>query len=284
MGIYTAFKEISSFPKNHPWAIDNIITPNEGKSRTITPLHFGQTIEIVLTSGINGDAFINGNKYVIEGKKAFFVAPQQLHAYNYNTGGDFIICFKLDLDLLKKYIDIPNILKNANIDMQHFDNLCDDYETIYNSITLIRSNPPLTVSIHEILRIFLALKVNHLANTNFLQDNEFTQNIIQYTEEHINSRITVEEIAKHFGYNPNYFCMKFKKLSGGITYINYLNTTKISKACYYLQQGESVSSACHKSGFENVSYFIKTFKAKLGVTPYQYVSHNTKNELAEYVI
>ena len=82
-------------------------------------------------------------------------------------------------------------------------------------------------------------------------------------------RITIDEVAKRTGYSKYHFCSRFKSLTG-MTYLNYLNSVRVSYACQLLQQGESVQAVCRATGFENVSYFIQMFKKIQHVTPYQY--------------
>ena len=68
------------------------------------------------------------------------------------------------------------------------------------------------------------------------------------------------------GYSKYHFCSRFKSLTG-MTYLNYLNSVRVRRACLLLQQGESVQAVCRATGFENVSYFIQMFKKIRHVTP-----------------
>jgi len=55
-----------------------------------------------------------------------------------------------------------------------------------------------------------------------------------------------------------------------MTYLNYLNSVRVRRACILLQKGETVQSVCRASGFENVSYFIQMFRKIQHMTPSQY--------------
>ena len=47
----------------------------------------------------------------------------------------------------------------------------------------------------------------------------------------------------------------------------YMTKQRISYAKYLLANGESVTDACFKSGFNNYNYFISKFKSIIGTTP-----------------
>ncbi len=95
------------------------------------------------------------------------------------------------------------------------------------------------------------------------------QDLIHWTNENFSRKITIEEAAVLTGYSKFHFCSRFKALTG-MTYLNYLNSVRLSHACLLLRSGSSVQSVCQSCGFENTSYFIQFFRKKMNMTPYQY--------------
>ena len=64
-----------------------------------------------------------------------------------------------------------------------------------------------------------------------------------------------------------YFCRIFKNITGS-TVIKYLNMYRCMKARELLSSGKyTVSEAALECGFENMSYFSKTYKAYSGSVP-----------------
>ena len=56
------------------------------------------------------------------------------------------------------------------------------------------------------------------------------------------------------------------------TPIDYLNYYRIERACYQLlTTNHSITEIAYSSGFNDLSYFIKTFKKYKGVTPKNYL-------------
>jgi two-component system response regulator YesN len=62
----------------------------------------------------------------------------------------------------------------------------------------------------------------------------------------------------------------FKKETGE-TFIEYVTRMKMERAKEMLDQTAcTVGEICEQLGYDNQSYFIKTFKAHSGVTPMEY--------------
>lgn len=92
----------------------------------------------------------------------------------------------------------------------------------------------------------------------------------QYVALHLGRRITLEEVAAHLHMNPSYFSRFFKKETGQ-TFIEYVTGRKMERAKELLDQStRPVNEICELLGYDNQSYFIKTFKTQVGVTPTEY--------------
>ena len=81
------------------------------------------------------------------------------------------------------------------------------------------------------------------------------------------TQLTLEEIAEVAGMSPKYFCYFFKEMTQK-TPINYLNAYRIECAARKLLTTDlSVTDIAYGCGFNDLSYFIKTFKSIKGITP-----------------
>ena len=82
--------------------------------------------------------------------------------------------------------------------------------------------------------------------------------------------ITLSDIAHHIGMNRSSFCIFFKKMTGK-TFINYLNEIRIELACQLLKDSENnITDICYETGFNDISYFSRTFKRLKKVSPTEY--------------
>ena len=84
--------------------------------------------------------------------------------------------------------------------------------------------------------------------------------------------ITLDDLAKAAGMNSKYFCRYFREMTHR-TPIDYLNYYRIEQACFKLAtSNSSIADVGMSCGFNDVSYFIKTFKKYKGITPKKYLS------------
>lgn len=101
---------------------------------------------------------------------------------------------------------------------------------------------------------------------------EQLKNVLGMIEEHYDECITLEDLARSAGMNSKYFCRYFKEMTHR-TPIDYVNYYRIEQACFKLAtSNSSISEIAMSCGFNDESYFIKTFKKYKGVTPKKYLS------------
>ena len=74
----------------------------------------------------------------------------------------------------------------------------------------------------------------------------------------------------HISMSPKYFCRFFSEMTHQ-TPMDYLNRQRIEQACYELSTtGDSITDIAYRNGFNDLSYFIRTFKKYKGTTPGKY--------------
>ena len=269
--IETTLAEDKFFEKK-PWRIVNVIMPAQnGSAPVLTPPHFANTIEILLTKGIEGNILINENRENFQEKSAFYIPPGTIHSMKYLKGGDFIVCFQINIEKLKEYIDLENILLADGFIIES-SYCCIDFDRLYDNIDTLKTCKSVRKEIVCILNIFDCFrKQNEQIDSPV---NSKMKAIILYVENNYQNKITLESISSELGYHKNYFSSLFKKTMG-VSFQKYLNNVRISHACNILQYN-SMTETCEKCGFSDESYFIKVFKDTLGITPLQYVKQIKK--------
>ncbi|AIY83759.1 MAG: helix-turn-helix domain-containing protein [Clostridium baratii] len=118
---------------------------------------------------------------------------------------------------------------------------------------------------------------NHTKKTKerFLQ----FKNVITLIENEYQNPLTLEDLSRASGMSPKYFCRFFHEMSHK-TPIEYLNYYRIEIACEQLLATElSITEIALNCGFNDVSYFIKTFKKYKGLTPKKYLKSLDKPNL-----
>lgn len=92
------------------------------------------------------------------------------------------------------------------------------------------------------------------------------------------STITLSQLAEVCGMSPKYFCRFFREMTHK-TPIDYLNNYRVKIACEMLRENqESITEIAFSCGFNDLSYFIKTFKRYKGVSPKVYAKNTRMKE------
>lgn len=95
--------------------------------------------------------------------------------------------------------------------------------------------------------------------------------VLRYIEYHYAETISLDDLAFIAGMNPKYFCRFFRQITQR-TPIDYLNYYRIECAREQLAtSATSITEIALSCGFNDISYFIKSFKKHMGVTPGQYI-------------
>lgn len=87
-------------------------------------------------------------------------------------------------------------------------------------------------------------------------------------------RITLDEIASTVGYSKGNFCKAFK-FATGLSFHAYLNSYRITNACYLLSNTDmSIGAIAEAVGFPEFKTFCRVFRATVGETPSEYRRSN----------
>lgn len=93
---------------------------------------------------------------------------------------------------------------------------------------------------------------------------------LTFIRENYDKPITLSDITATTGLSTKYFCMFFKKMTNR-TPIDYLNVYRIEMATKKIINTDlSITEIAFSCGFNDLSYFIKTFKKITGITPRKY--------------
>ena len=106
--------------------------------------------------------------------------------------------------------------------------------------------------------------------------NAKIKKVLAFMRQNYNSPLTLEQIAAIAGMSSKYFCYFFKEMTQKSP-INYLNNYRVERAARKLLATDMpVTEIAYNCGFNDLSYFIKTFKATKGITPYKFRKNNEK--------
>lgn len=105
-------------------------------------------------------------------------------------------------------------------------------------------------------------------------NNQLVSEVIQYLNEHIGDKISLEDIVKEFSVNRNLLNDSFIKETS-MTCMNYLAKLRINLAQIMLAETElQIGEIAGRVGYPDANYFIKVFKKQTGITPSAYRENN----------
>ncbi|MBQ8509389.1 MAG: helix-turn-helix transcriptional regulator [Clostridia bacterium] len=131
-----------------------------------------------------------------------------------------------------------------------------------------------TARLYEILlRILITLTENHAIQSSSppqeAQSVETVKAVIRYIREHYSRRMWLDEIARAVCTDKYALCREFKRFTGR-TIVEYTNHYRCLMAAECIASGCAVAEAARLCGFENPSFFTKTFKKYMGTLPSHY--------------
>lgn len=94
--------------------------------------------------------------------------------------------------------------------------------------------------------------------------------IMKYIENNYMNKISIADVAEEVHLSQSHF-MKYFKNTMGTSFIDYLNEYRLTMASRLLLSSDAtVLSISEEVGFDNLSYFNRSFKRRFGQTPSAY--------------
>lgn len=128
--------------------------------------------------------------------------------------------------------------------------------------------------IHSLLNAFL-LRISHELDNNPGTESKTAVPLVteaqKYIRIHLNeTSLNVQRIAASLGCTADHLSRQFRKVEG-IKLMTWMAEERISMAKYLLEDTQyNIAEVAWASGFNEPSYFIKTFKRHTGMTPRSY--------------
>ena len=101
--------------------------------------------------------------------------------------------------------------------------------------------------------------------------------VIYYLQEHVETNLTLKDLAEYFKYSESHFSNLFQKETG-TSPINYFTRLKIQKACQYIELTDmKLNEIAMRLGFEEQAYFSRVFTKVMGISPSSYRKKEADN-------
>ena len=247
-------------------------------SAEVVPIHYAPTIEILICDEIDGTVTIGNQPFPVNHSAVFYIPPRVVHSTSFkasapNAAGRKIV-LTISLDNLGHYVNIDKILQANGYDIDDLPFLLNQVSDFLEVIhALVEDDGNFSKCIFHILDLFSLIVYEKDSSTMHFKlnanQNHLLQDLINWTYSRIDSKITLEEAARYVNFSKSYFCKYFKEATG-MSYVNYLQHIRVSKAASMLLKGASIADCCFECGYTNISYFISIFKKYTGKTMLDY--------------
>jgi AraC-like DNA-binding protein len=102
---------------------------------------------------------------------------------------------------------------------------------------------------------------------------------ITYIDEHLDERLSLNELAAKAGLSVWRFCAVFRQ-HAGLSPRRYIWRQRLQKVQSLLAAGESPAAAALMTGFYDQSHLCRYFKSTCGITPGQYITRQRNAQAA----
>ena len=267
--------------KDDPFSTYHI--ENAGRSFQI-PVHWHDEFEIIYVRSGFLTVSISGESYIGKTGEAFVVSPGNLHLMGSQTGTvDYYtflfplkyISFRTDDMLDEKLLEplnsghlmiCPRVKDTAK-------ELCEQLIKIYEAKN-DESESKITTQVRT--KIILLQFILEMWKKGFVIENDTSgRNIVEkemvsYIQQNFTGKISLKEFGEQFHLSEKYISRYFKE-HFHITLSQYITYLRLENAKQLLQDTDlSVTETAMQSGYQNVSYFIRSFKKTYGISPLKY--------------
>ena len=267
--------------KDDPFSTYHI--QNGGQSFQI-PVHWHDELEIIYVKSGFLTVNISGENYIGKPGDAFVVSPGNLHFMGSQTGTvDYFtflfplkyIAFRSD-DMLDDKLIEPLNSGHLMISPEIKDTVkeqCEQLAGVY-AAEIDESESKITGQIKK--KIILLQFIHELWKKGFIVENDTTgrntveKEMVSYIQQNYTGKILLREFGEQFHLSEKYISRYFKD-HFHITLSQYVTYLRLEHAKQMLQETDiSVTEVAMQSGYQNVSYFIRSFKKTYGVSPLKY--------------
>ena len=267
--------------KDDPFSTYHI--ENAGRSFQI-PVHWHDEFEIIYVRSGFLTVSISGESYIGKTGEAFVVSPGNLHLMGSQTGTvDYYtflfplkyISFRTDDMLDEKLLEplnsghlmiCPRVKDTAK-------ELCEQLIEIYEA-KKDESESKITTQVRT--KIILLQFILEMWKKGFVIENDTSgrntveKEMVSYIQQNFTGKISLREFGEQFHLSEKYISRYFKE-HFHITLSQYVTYLRLEHAKQLLQDTDiPVTDVAMQSGYQNVSYFIRSFKKTYGVSPLKY--------------
>lgn len=241
--------------------------------------------EYILIYCVKGEGWyvLNGKRHIVPENHFFILPAEQPHQYGASEYDPWYIYWAHFKG--KKAIKIGENLQGLHAIESDDKSRIGDRIAFFDELLNVSES-----GMDEATVNFVNLSFNHLIGTflyiNSYREAKYPQHKAENTffislathfmNENLENKLTLKDLASHFGYSESYMYRLFYKETH-FAPMNYFLHMKIKRACQLLRNTNlKINQISFKLGFEDPYYFSRIFKKIVGKSPKDYRNEITK--------
>lgn len=265
---YSHYEKISIKDPNFPIIFYDV--KNSQNRTTGFYLHWHENVEILYFTGGTNTLQLNNHQIQVQKGDLIVINSNTIHSMPSKPVDCTYYCLIIDKLFCDSYfIPFGDLLFEECI---RDPNISNWFEKIINEMTKKDALYKSMVKAYVVSLLVHLSREHSYSNVSFhheAQNNKLkmVKKSLTYMSAHFTEPLSVDDIAQYVGFSKYYFCHVFKELTGQ-TVLDYINVLRCSHAKKLLQSGNfNISESALESGFQNLSYFTKTYKKYMGCLP-----------------
>lgn len=228
--------------------------------------------ELELQYIVHGEGFVLIDGERIEVKAGDIVVANSETVHFTGSDSDMIysaMIINSDFCLLAD-IDYTSVTFEQKISSERLERLFTDVVAVYGEQGRVCKKARVQAAL---LRLLIELCEFHIAanekkkplSTSYQQ----VKNTIGYIRENFSAKLSLDLLAENAHVDKYSLSRNFKAITGQ-TVVEYINNHRCEKAKELIRDGATISEAAASCGFNNMSFFTKTFKEYTGNLPSEF--------------
>lgn len=253
----------------------------EGKDGNyIREAHWHRSVEIFAVFEGELAFFLNEKRYLLKAGDFMIVNSNEVHSIH-SPEKNHTVVLQIPLAVFQKYYTEEEFIYFTHSSRDYDKEVMTRLEDIYASYVKKEAGYELKVQGEFYLLLYLLVSRYRKTQVNdeIVRRNKGLDKLSEitgYIKDNHTKEISLEDLAKKFGYSPTYLSRMFRKYAK-TTYKSYLDNIRLEYAFRdFANTHLPVWEVAMKHGFANSKSFAKIFHEKYGIMPSEYRKKDKK--------
>lgn len=276
---------------------DSFVIFERHKKRFNFPIHIHKEFELNFISGASGAVRIVGdNVQTIGDRELVLITGSNLeHTWQSEESAPdkdiYEVTIQFSPDLFegglfdkKQFVKLRKMIKDAQFGISFTEETMIKTEEIIKRILSVEDSFGRVLLFLQILYVlskdsYTILSTTQFSHVDALHEKGRSVLLSDYLDSHFSDKISLQSVSAFMNMSVPSFTRFVRKVTG-MSFVDYLNSIRIGKACRLLiDREDTIACIAYDCGFYNLSNFNRVFKARKGLTPREFREYYGKHKI-----